>query len=82
MCAAFGGLSKAAQFTELRRGAEAAVATPGRMIDLIRMKACNTRRLTYLASWSFVAVPLCCLQRAHRSAAHRRARRSSPPRLT
>lgn len=29
-------------------GAEIAVATPGRMMDLIRMKACTTLRITYL----------------------------------
>lgn len=29
-------------------GAEIAIATPGRMMDLIRMKACNTLRITYL----------------------------------
>jgi superfamily II DNA/RNA helicase len=46
--AAFGGLSKFDQFKELKAGAEVAVATPGRMMDLIRMKACNTLRVTYL----------------------------------
>ena len=48
VCAAFGGLSKHQQFKELKAGAEAAVATPGRMIDLIKMKACSMRRATYL----------------------------------
>lgn len=46
--AAFGGLSKFEQFKELKAGAEIAVATPGRMMDLIRMKACNVQRVTYL----------------------------------
>jgi ATP-dependent RNA helicase DDX42 len=32
----------------LPTGAEIAVATPGRMMDLIRMKACTTTRITYL----------------------------------
>jgi len=36
--AAFGGLSKSEQFKALRGGAEVAVATPGRMIDLVKMK--------------------------------------------
>eukprot|EP00891_Asterochloris_glomerata_P004743 jgi/Astpho2/4743/gw1.00067.63.1_t len=48
ICAAFGGLSKHQQFKELKAGAEVAVCTPGRMIDLIKMKACNTLRVTYL----------------------------------
>lgn len=48
ICAAFGGLPKQQQFKELRAGAEVAVCTPGRMIDLIKMKACTTRRVTYL----------------------------------
>jgi superfamily II DNA/RNA helicase len=46
--AAFGGLSKFEQFKELKSGCEIAVATPGRMMDLIRMKACTTQRVTYL----------------------------------
>lgn len=46
--AAFGGLSKHPQFKQLRKGAEVAVCTPGRMIDLLRMKACSTRRVTYV----------------------------------
>jgi ATP-dependent RNA helicase DDX42 len=46
--AAFGGLSKFEQFKELKAGAEIAVATPGRMMDLLRMKACSATRVTYL----------------------------------
>lgn len=46
--AAFGGLSKMQQVKELKAGCEVAVATPGRMMDLIRMKACATRHVTYL----------------------------------
>lgn len=46
--AAFGGLSKFDQFKELKAGCEIAVATPGRIMDLIRMKACTTRQVTYL----------------------------------
>lgn len=48
VCAAFGGLSKQQQFKELRAGAEVAVCTPGRMIDLVKMKACSLQRVTYL----------------------------------
>lgn len=48
VCAAFGGLNKYDQFKELKAGAEVAVCTPGRMIDLIKMKACNTLRVTFL----------------------------------
>ncbi|GLC43085.1 hypothetical protein PLESTB_000864700 [Pleodorina starrii] len=48
VAAAFGGLSKYEQFKALKGGSEVAVATPGRMIDLIRMKACGLARVTYL----------------------------------
>ncbi len=41
-------MSKFEQFKELKAGCEIAVATPGRMMDLIRMKACTTQRVTYL----------------------------------
>lgn len=30
---------------------QVAVCTPGRMIDLIKMKACTMKRATYLVSW-------------------------------
>lgn len=36
------------QCKELKAGCEVAVATPGRMVDLIKMKACATRHVTYL----------------------------------
>ncbi|GIL46805.1 hypothetical protein Vafri_3686 [Volvox africanus] len=48
VAAAFGGLSKYEQFKALKGGSEVAVATPGRMIDLIKMKACALARVTYL----------------------------------
>ncbi|KAG2453554.1 hypothetical protein HYH02_001773 [Chlamydomonas schloesseri] len=48
VAAAFGGLSKYEQFKALKGGSEVAVATPGRMIDLIKMKACSCARVTYL----------------------------------
>lgn len=47
-CAAFGGLDKYRQLKELRAGVDIAVCTPGRMIDLIKMKACNTKRITFV----------------------------------
>ncbi|GFR43899.1 hypothetical protein Agub_g5030, partial [Astrephomene gubernaculifera] len=46
--AAFGGLSKYEQFKALRGGCEVAVATPGRMIDLVRSRACGLGRVSYL----------------------------------
>ncbi|DBB13027.1 TPA: hypothetical protein ACH3X3_005761 [Trebouxia sp. C0006] len=48
VAAAFGGLSKFEQFKDLKHGSEIAVCTPGRMIDLIKMKACSMLRATYL----------------------------------
>eukprot|EP00803_Ostreobium_quekettii_P011161 evm.model.scf_1154EXC.1 EVM.evm.TU.scf_1154EXC.1 scf_1154EXC:4363-16719(-) len=48
VCAAFGGLSKYEQFKNLKSGSEVVVCTPGRIIDLIKMKACTMRRTTYL----------------------------------
>lgn len=47
-CAAFGGLQKHAQVRELQGGSEVAVATPGRLIDLVRSGACDLRRVTLL----------------------------------
>ncbi|KAJ3108593.1 hypothetical protein HDU96_007482, partial [Phlyctochytrium bullatum] len=46
----FGGASKGQQFQELRStgGVEILVATPGRLIDLIKMKATNLRRVSFL----------------------------------
>lgn len=48
ICAAFGGLSKYQQIKELKAGVDVAVCTPGRMIDLIRSKACTMKRVTYV----------------------------------
>ena len=45
-CAAFGGLQKYAQVKALQTGQEVAVATPGRLIDLVASKACNLERVT------------------------------------
>lgn len=49
--AVFGGSGVANQITELKRGAEVVVATPGRLIDLLVTsggKITNVRRVTYL----------------------------------
>ncbi|XP_003748366.1 ATP-dependent RNA helicase DDX42 [Galendromus occidentalis] len=44
----FGGGSKWEQSKALAEGAEIVVATPGRMIDMIKMKATNLERVTFL----------------------------------
>ncbi|KAL9242955.1 hypothetical protein vseg_016908 [Gypsophila vaccaria] len=46
--AVYGGMSKLDQFKELKAGAEIVVATPGRLIDLLKMKAFTLKRATYL----------------------------------
>ncbi|TRY75538.1 hypothetical protein TCAL_07125 [Tigriopus californicus] len=45
---AYGGGSKWEQSKDFESGAEIAIATPGRMIDLIKMKVTNLERVTYL----------------------------------
>ncbi|KAG0260917.1 ATP-dependent RNA helicase ddx42 [Actinomortierella ambigua] len=44
----YGGASKQDQFKTLRAGVEIVVATPGRLIDMIKMKATNFRRTSFL----------------------------------
>lgn len=44
----YGGGSKWEQSKALGEGAEIVVATPGRIIDLVKMKATNLRRVTFL----------------------------------
>jgi ATP-dependent RNA helicase DDX5/DBP2 len=44
----YGGVPKGPQVRELRAGAEIAIATPGRLIDMIDSKVTNMRRVTYL----------------------------------
>lgn len=44
----YGGGSKWEQSKALEQGAEVIVATPGRMIDMVKMKATNLQRVTYL----------------------------------
>ncbi|XP_058461078.1 ATP-dependent RNA helicase DDX42 [Malaya genurostris] len=48
VCCCYGGGSKWEQSKALELGAEIVVATPGRMIDMVKMKATNLRRVTYL----------------------------------
>lgn len=45
---AYGGGSKWEQSKALESGAEIVVATPGRMIDLVKIKATNLQRVTFL----------------------------------
>ena len=50
---AYGGGNKFEQSKSFEAGAEIAIATPGRMIDMIKMKATNLERVTYLGrSWN------------------------------
>ncbi|KAK7259208.1 hypothetical protein RIF29_24808 [Crotalaria pallida] len=46
--AVYGGMSKLDQFKELKAGCEIVVATPGRLIDMLKMKALTMTRATYL----------------------------------
>ncbi|KAM1166510.1 hypothetical protein PS1_026104 [Malus domestica] len=46
--AVFGGMSKLDQFKELKAGCEIVVATPGRLIDMLKMKALTMQRATYI----------------------------------
>ncbi|AES82204.1 putative RNA helicase [Medicago truncatula] len=46
--AVYGGMSKLEQFKELKAGCEIVVATPGRLIDMLKMKALAMLRATYL----------------------------------
>ena len=45
---AYGGGNKYEQSKAFETGAEIAIATPGRMIDMIKMKVTNLQRVTYL----------------------------------
>lgn len=45
---AYGGGNKYEQSKDLEQGADIVVATPGRMIDFVKMKATNLLRVTYL----------------------------------
>mmetsp|Transcript_104381 Transcript_104381/g.156329 ORF Transcript_104381/g.156329 Transcript_104381/m.156329 type:complete len:335 (+) Transcript_104381:510-1514(+) len=49
VCPIYGGVPKVEQVKELKRGVEILVCTPGRLIDVIKMKKItNMRRVTYL----------------------------------
>ncbi|XP_041785792.1 ATP-dependent RNA helicase DDX42-like isoform X2 [Anopheles merus] len=48
ICCCYGGGSKWEQSKALEQGAEIVVATPGRMIDMVKIKATNLQRVTYL----------------------------------
>ncbi|CDW55278.1 ATP dependent RNA helicase DDX5 [Trichuris trichiura] len=44
----YGGAAKGPQQRELQRGVEICIATPGRLIDFVKMGVTNLRRCTYL----------------------------------
>ena len=44
----FGGAEKTEQFRQLKAGATVAVATPGRLLDLAKLKACTLSRVSFL----------------------------------
>ncbi|GJN08069.1 hypothetical protein PR202_ga25957 [Eleusine coracana subsp. coracana] len=48
VAAVYGGVSKYDQFKELKAGCEVVIATPGRLIDLLKMKALKMFRATYM----------------------------------
>jgi len=47
-CCVYGGASKYNQVSQLRRGVEIVIATPGRLIDILESGKTNLRRVTYL----------------------------------
>ncbi len=51
-----GGVSKWEQVKALKAGAEIVVATPGRLIDIVKAKGTNLRRVTYMVRAGVVAV--------------------------
>ena len=51
MCAVYGGVTKWEQVKTLSTGCEIVVATPGRFIDIVKSKATNLQRCTYLVSY-------------------------------
>ena len=48
MVCAYGGGNKYEQSKAFEKGAEIAIATPGRLIDMIKMKVTSLERVTYL----------------------------------
>ncbi|KYR02598.1 putative RNA helicase [Tieghemostelium lacteum] len=47
-CCVYGGAAKSNQISQLKRGVEILVATPGRLIDILSGGFTNLRRVTYL----------------------------------
>lgn len=47
IAALLGGESKHEQWKELKAGVEILVATPGRLIEMVKKKATNLKRCTY-----------------------------------
>lgn len=78
VCVVYGGTGVAEQISQLKRGAEIIVATPGRMIDMLTI---NNGKLTNLARTTFVVLDEADrmfdmgqqqhTQRAHECKAHR-----------
>ena len=48
VAAVYGGVSKTEQVKQLKQGVEVVVATPGRLMDMVRLKATELSRVTYL----------------------------------
>lgn len=48
LAALLGGESKHEQWKELKAGVEILIATPGRLIEMIKKKATNFKRCSYL----------------------------------
>ena len=48
ICSVYGGVTKWEQVKALKAGCEIVVATPGRFIDIVKSKATNLTRCTYL----------------------------------
>ena len=48
ICSVYGGVTKWEQVKALKAGCEIVVATPGRFIDIVKSKATNLARCTYL----------------------------------
>lgn len=46
----YGGVPKRLQVSDLSRGVEIVIATPGRLIDMLESNRTNLRRVTYLVS--------------------------------
>lgn len=47
-CCVYGGAPKGPQLSDLQRGSEICIATPGRLLDFLEAGKTNLRRCTYL----------------------------------